>query len=124
LTQHTELKKVLLDARADLAGLIAQDPATRGKLRIDFSGDDSDGIYRQLKDEPQGGTARLATLWIDDLQALRAAVEEMRDARPDRRTAERLRARAQRPRHRRDGRRDARARRPRPQRALPERQPG
>jgi hypothetical protein len=73
---------VLHDARRDLAGLIAQDPATRGKLRIDFTGDDSDGIYRQLKETPRAHCGDLATLWIDDLHALRAAVEEMRDARP------------------------------------------
>jgi 2'-5' RNA ligase/flagellar biosynthesis GTPase FlhF len=82
LAEHPELKKVLLEAREDLAGLIAQDPATRGKLRIDFTGEDSSGIYQRLKNDPKGELRNLATLWIDDLQALKVAVDEMRDARP------------------------------------------
>lgn len=82
LNEHSDLKKVLLDAREDLKGLISQSPATRGKLMIDFSGDDSDSIYRRLKEDPKGAMRDLATAWIDDLRALRSAVEEMRDQRP------------------------------------------
>lgn len=82
LDEHPDLKQLLNESREDLAGLIAQDPATRGKLRIDFSGTDSPGIYQRLKDDPKGEMRNLATLWTDDLHALRVAVDEMADARP------------------------------------------
>jgi N12 class adenine-specific DNA methylase/2'-5' RNA ligase len=82
LDDHPDLKKVLHDARADLEGLVAQDHATRGKLKVDFTGNDSPGIYRRLKEDPKGELRNLTTLWIDDLHALRVAVDEMQDARP------------------------------------------
>ena len=82
LEDHPELKTLLHESRADLAGLISQDPATRGKMRIDFTGQDSEGIYQRLKNDPKGELQHLSTLWVDDLAALRAAVDEMRDAQP------------------------------------------
>jgi len=79
---HAELKKLLLETRADLQGLISQDPGTRGELRIDFTGTDTPSAFQRFRENPKATIRDLSRLWIDDLKALRVAVEEMADARP------------------------------------------
>lgn len=81
LHDRPELETSIHSVREDLAGLISQSPATRGRLRVDWDGQDR-GIARTFAEDPKKGLQAMARALVDDLQPLKLAVEQMRDGRP------------------------------------------
>lgn len=84
LGEQPELRDGLLEVREDIQGLISQDPAARGRLRIDrrTEGQRRRERIRNTVQEPRALLRDLAAKTVDDLQPLRAAVEQMQDGRP------------------------------------------
>lgn len=83
LNDHPELRDGLLEVREDIQGLISQDPATRGRLRIDrrTARERKREALREAARDPHAVIRKVASVTIDDLHPLRAAVEQMRDGR-------------------------------------------
>ncbi|MGE3190917.1 MAG: zeta toxin family protein, partial [Vicinamibacterales bacterium] len=81
LAEHADLRTLLLETRQNIHDYMAQDPATRLRLRIDSTGQGAARGAKQLLTDPKGWLRRQAIHWVDDLKPIRDAVEAMRDDR-------------------------------------------
>lgn len=81
LAQQPELAAKLDQVYEDLQGLISQEPATRGMLRIDFKGEDRNqqGFFRLLREDRRAAAQIVRKKWVDDLIALRDAVAYLKE---------------------------------------------
>jgi len=85
LGNHPETAAVVRDVQQRVQGYLSQDLATRGAMRIDRTGGDTSlvGAVRGAITAPKATAKALvrgmARQWIDDLDAIKQAVEEMRD---------------------------------------------
>ncbi len=75
LPEHAEAAAVVRDVQQRVEGYLSQDLATRGAMRIDTTGGGPS------MPSPRDLIGALSRAWIDDLQAIRDAVEAMRDGR-------------------------------------------
>jgi hypothetical protein len=75
LPEHAEAAAVVRDVQQRVEGYLSQDLATRGAMRIDTTGGGPS------MPTPRDLVGALSRAWIDDLQAIRDAVEAMRDGR-------------------------------------------
>ena len=81
LAEQPDLQKVMHQVRSDLQGYLAQSHATRGRLAIDREGREKT-VLQKAKDDPRGAIRLLASRAVDDLHALKVAVQTMAAGQP------------------------------------------
>lgn len=75
------LRTALLTARTHIQGFLAQDPATRAKARIDFTGKETKiGSVKHAIADPKDWITHQAGNWVDNLVGIQNAVERMTEA--------------------------------------------